>query len=331
MNLTKRKWAAVLIGLLTLLVSACGDSNNEIIIGQNGNNNQNPVLAGSYLGANTFIGQTAVLSLNVANDGSAAGTLTVTDLLQAQSLNINPGAYNVTGSVNLNTGSFALSGSFPGVGPFSIAGTLPTGNNQGTYTLIVNGQTFNGRIQNSNLGTPTPPPINGGNGESRLFASGVLSDFTFTPDNNYNGVNPPVDNGSTIGGALITGFDTENLVSITISEIEGNAVRSLVFGVVTQTGDIEVGETYPLILSEDGDGSLLSLSESVGTTIEAAWITEPGTSTGSVTVVAIDEEGVELDFNFDNVIPNSEVANNTAQGSFDVSGTVVADFAPVLP
>jgi hypothetical protein len=334
MKRENRGWTALIIGLLTFFVAACGDSNNfDDISGQRGNpGNQNPIFAGAYLGANNFVSQTAVLELDVANNGTATGTMTVSNLLQAQALEINPGVYDLTGTVNMSTGGFNLSGSFPGIGNFSIVGVLPVGNNQGSYTLTLNGQTFNGLIQNANLGTPTPPANGGNTGDQRIILGGTLSNFTFTPDGDYNGVNPPVDGGSVIGGAVVTGSDEENVVTISISETTVNGssvdVRSLVFGIVTHNGqELVVGETYPLVMNEDGDGSLLSLQSTTGTTVNAAWTSTPGTSAGTVTLVALDDEGVELDFNFTNIIPNSEVANNLAEGTFDISGTVVAEFA----
>lgn len=335
MTLNTRSWAALILGLLTLFVTSCGDSNGiDDISGQQGNpGGPNLTFPGAYLGANNLDpGQTAVLDLDVATNGQATGFLNVRDTVAAQTIDINPADYPISGSVNLTTGTFNLTGSFPGLGAFTILGTLPVGNNLGTYVLTVNGRTFNGNIQNANLGVPNPPGGGGGGGNQRLILGGEVLDFTFTPDGSYNGVEPPVDATSLIGGAVVTGSATQNLVTISLSEIEGSAVRGLVFGIVTQDGEaLVVGETYPLVATNTETGSVLSLSESVGTTVTEAWVATTGTSAGSVTLVALDDNGVEVDFNFTNVIPNSAVANNTAAGTFDISGTVVADFAPTLP
>lgn len=336
MKATKRTWAALLLGLLTLFVTACGDSNNfNDISGQQGNpggGGGGLIYPGNYLGANNFNGQTAVLNLIVNNNGQATATYTVSDLL-LQTIDINPGVYNLTGNVNLNTGTFNLSGTFPGVGPFTIAGTLPIGNNAASYVVTINGQTFNGTVQNASLGTPTPPANGGNNGDTALFFGGELSSFTFTPAGGYNGFNPPVDSGSLITGSLTQNSDTNNEVLISIAEINLGTTETtaLVFGVVTQDGEeLEVGQTYDLVQSAE-TGALLSLSTSIGADISEAWVSTPGTSTGSVTVVAITAAGVELDFDFDNVVPNSEVAGNEATGSFSVSGTVFAEYGPGLP
>ncbi len=337
MKTTKHKWAALLLGLLTLFVTACGDSNDYTqVSGQQGNpNNGGLIFPGNYLGANTFVGQIGELDLTVNNNGQASGTYTVEDALLLQTIDINPGVYNVVGTVNLTTGAFNLSGTFPGLGNFTIVGTLPVGGNVASYTVTVNGQTFTGNIQAASQGVPTPPPNGGGNndGDVALFFGGELSSFSFSPDGSYSGFNPPVDNGSLITGTITQNSDTNNQVLVTLSEINLGTTETtaLVFGVITQDGEeLVVGQTYDLIESEE-TGALLSLSTSIGTDISEAWVATPGTSTGTVTVVAITAAGVELDFDFDNVVPNSEVAGNEAAGSFSVSGTVFANYSPNLP
>lgn len=340
MKTTKHRWAAILLGLLTLFVSACGDSNDfNQVSGQQGNPNNggggNLVFVGDYLGANNFNGQIGELDLTVNSNGQASGTYTVEDTLLLQTIDINPGVYNVAGSVNLTTGSFNLSGTFPGLGNFTIAGNLPVGGNVGSYTVTVNGQTFTGNIQAASQGVPTPPPNGGGNnnGDAALFFGGNLSNFSFNPGGGYNGFNPPVDNGSLISGTITQNSNTNNQVLITLSEINlaTTETTALVFGVITQDGEeLVVGQTYDLVDSVE-TGALLSLSTSIGSSISEAWVATPGTSSGTVTVVAITAAGVELDFDFDNVVPNSEVSGNQATGSFSVSGTVFANYAPTLP
>lgn len=369
MSLSHRSWMKLLLGLLVLLVAACGDSNDiNNISGQQGNVPVR-VFTGPFLGANNLGARTATLNLNVANTGAATGTVTVAGV-NAQAIEINPGVYDIAGLVDLTTGAMNLTGNFPGVGPFTINGTLPVGNNQGGYTMNVNGQTFAGTIQNASLGVPTPP--GGGNttggttgnttggttgnttggttgnttghttghttggttgGEQHLIRSGTLSNFSFQPGAGYNGVNPPVSASSTITGAVTHGSATENLVAITISDITISAqprVRTLVFGVTLHNGqDLEVGKTYNLVSNANDGGALLSLSEGVGTQIDAAWAATAGSTTGTVTIVSLTETGVKLNFDFSNVIVNSEVANNTAAGTFSVSGTVDAPFAPM--
>lgn len=337
MSISKRHWGGLVLALLTLLVTACGDSNSfNSISGQPGNPGPvAPVFPGSYLGAaNLGALQTSVLDLDVANDGTATGTFTVSDRpVMAQAFTIANGIYNVVGQVDLAGGTFSLTGTIPGLGNFSITGTLPVGNALGSYVVTINGQTFNGNIQNSSLGVPTPPNQGGGNqdGDSRVLLGGVLSDFVFTPDGAYNGVNPPVGPTSIITGAVLTNSDAENLVTISISEPAGTQIRALVFGIVLQDGQqLQVGQSYTIVDSADRNGALLSLSESTGPTVDRGWVATQG-STGTVTILSLDDEGIEIAFDVQNVIPNTGVAGNPATGSFAVSGTVTADFAPLLP
>jgi hypothetical protein len=328
--------------LLTLFIAACGDSNDfQEVSGQRGNSNQNLAFVGSWLGANNLgAGQSATLSMTVANSGQATGSLTVDQpLVSNQAVTIPTGTYPLSGTVNLATGAFSLSGTLTGLGPISISGQLPIGNSQGAYSITINGQTFSGVIQNADLGTPTPPSNDDDDdddddddsGNSHLILGGTLSNFVFTPDGSYNGANPPVDESSLITGAVVTGSAEENAVTIAISETtigsQGAQVTALAFGVVTHDGEpLEVGHTYPLVSTEDGDGSVVSLSDTTGTTITSDWISTEDT-TGSVTITALTDDEVELDFTFTGVAPNPEVEGNESEGTFSTSGHVSADFA----
>lgn len=327
---------AILLALATFFVSACGSSSNDDlnqISGQQGNAGQgNLSYVGRFLGANNlFNGQTSVLDLTTSTSGSATGTLTVSTVpVRGQGVT-TPGTYPVSGSVNLANGFFQVSGTITGVGPFAIEGTLPVGTAQGSYTLSINGQTFAGVIQNSNLGTPTPPNNNNPTGD--LITSGTLSSFIFAPDGSYNGVNPPVSNSDRFGGAVGTGQNDINsaTIAVTNSTVSGTTVNLRAFVVSVNLPDGEeltVGETYPLA-GTNGRGAVISLSESTGTTVNRAWAPTAST-TGSVTITSLTDTAIEMDFDFSNVGPNSEVANNTATGSFDTSGHLVGNFAARL-
>lgn len=366
-----------LIALLIFFVAACGDSRDVNVISgqQGGGQNQRPFV-GQFLGANTLGGgQTAILDITVGNDGGATGTVAVAGPnVPAQAVTIAPGVYDVTGTVDPATGAFNMSGNFPGVGPLGISGQLPTGTNQGTYQMTVNGQSFSGVVQSASQGVPNPPSgggatsggtggttstgggssgtgtggttstggttgtsstggtTGGAGGTQRLIQGGTLAPFTFSPDGAYNGVNPPVSGSSLITGAVITGSSTDNSINIAVNETAvsaaGASIRALVIGVVAHNGEaLVVGKTYPLASSGTASGSLISLSESTGTTVTRAWAPTSGT-TGSVTIVRLTATQVELSFTFNGVGPNSEVSGNTAAGGFSTSGTVVGNLAP---
>ena len=308
-------------------VSACGSSNNDEFVVSNPGN---PALVGRYLGANDLSGsQSANLDLTVAADGTATGTWTVVDPVTAQT--INPGIYSVFGGVNLATGTFSVSGNIPGVDNFSIAGTLPTAGNTASYTVTINGQTFTGVIQPSAQGQPNPPGGGGtgGGGNSQLIQGGTLSNFVFTPDNDYNGDNPPIDGESGIAGAVGEGADGSESASIVISDIFlTNPVQTRTFAisiVVPDGEDLEVGTVYPLA-DNNGRGVIIALTDSEGVEAVEGWSLTAST-TGSATITALTDESITIEFTFSNVGPNSEITNNPATGTFNTSGTVVGNFA----
>ncbi|MCA9781217.1 MAG: hypothetical protein KC800_31065, partial [Candidatus Eremiobacteraeota bacterium] len=243
---------------------------------------------------------------------------------------INPGIYSVFGGVNLATGTFSLSGNIPGVGNFSIAGTLPTAGNTASYTVTINGQTFTGVIQPSAQGQPNPPSGGGtGGGNSQLIQGGTLSNFVFTPDNDYNGDNPPIDAESGIAGAVGEGADGSESASIIISDIFlTNPVQTRTFAisiVVPDGEDLEVGTAYPLA-DANGRGVIIALTDSEGVEAVEGWSLTAST-TGSATITALTDESITIEFTFSNVGPNSEITNNPATGTFNTSGTVVGNFA----
>lgn len=346
MRSSKRMWRGLILSLFAFFVAACGDSNNfDVISGQQGS----PVPGGGGGGGQTYVGrylgaanieadQTSVLDLNVAANGAATGTLTVSDIVRTQSIDLNPGVYDLTGSVNLTTGAFNLNGAFPGVGPFSITGTLPTGNNQSSYTVTINGQTFNGTIQNASLGVPTAPNSGGGNGggadiDERLISGGRVRKAISTYGGDFNG-SDIIPNSATAltTGVYRNGSEEDNTLTIAITDtaISGADAfaNSLVVSIVTHDGEeLEVGKTYPLVTNADDAGALLSLTRSNGPNILSGWVSTPGTSTGSAKIVSLTDTEVVLEFEFKNIIPNSEVQGNQATGPFDLEGTLEGKFA----
>lgn len=321
---------ALSVALLALFVVACGNSSDTVSVGTNnggfGNGNQNNFV-GSYLGANDLNGgQTSDLSLNVDAGGSATGQLTVN---QPTAQTITPGTYAVGGTVSLTTGTFQLVGEIPGLGSFSIAGTLPTGNNLSTYTITIDGQTYQGNIQNADLGTPNTP--NNTPGESNLISGGTLSNFNFNPDGTYNGVNPPITGQAIISGAVGEGQGGVEAATLVLTEtvLQGDipVIRTFIVSIVVPDGqDLQVGQAYSVADSPDGPGAVIALTEAVGTQANSGWSIIPGT-TGQATITALDSNSITVDFDFNTVGPNSEIQNNQAEGIFNTSGLIVGNFA----
>ncbi|CAN0412310.1 unnamed protein product, partial [Phaeothamnion confervicola] len=164
---------------------------------------------------------------------------------------------------------------------------------------------------------------------SHFVTSGTLSSFVFNPDGNYNGTNPPVDGNSLVAGTVVTGSTNNNQVTLGVSftQISGNSVhiRTLAIGVVTHGNALVVGQSYPLVVTQGGDGSAVSLSETTGTNIDKAW-TIASSTTGSATVTSLTSNSVGLDFTFTNVGPNTAAATSTATGTFSTSGHITGNF-----
>jgi hypothetical protein len=329
------KFGLALLGTLALFTAACGSGGSTV-----GGVPGGPVaavnpFAGQFLGTNPLNGgQTGAVDLQVDSLGRVTGVFrVVAPPAPPAGILLPAGSYIVSGNVNFQTGVFSLTGSLPGVGDFTLTGTLPTGTNQGSYLLTIGGESFPGVIQNASLGVPNPNPNPGPgggtqDGVNRLVGGGTLSGFTFTPSGGYNGVNPPVSGSSLIGGAVRDGSNSNNTATISISQsqIVGTSVtiRALVVGVVTGASPLTVGQTYPLATTPTGQGSIISLSETTGTTIDKAWA-PTANSAGNVTITSLTDTAIELDFEFTNLGPNS-ADPGAAVGGFDTAGHVLGNF-----
>ena len=187
----------------------------------------------------------------------------------------------------------------------------------------------------------------GGNTTSaftRLIGSGTVTNFTFTPSGDYNGPQGPVSGGALFGGAFVANSTTaspRNSVSMSRSDssFTGNVpnlttrVIALVVSAVAPVNEnVPVNTTIPLATSNTTLGSIVSLSDSVtntsGTNITQAWA-PTGATTGNFTVLAVNSTSIEIQFEFNNVGPNTEVAGNGAVGTFNVTGQWTGNFVNV--
>lgn len=348
MRTTNRTWLGLVVGVLALFLAACGSSNDiNQVSGQQGLPGQPGLYVGDYLGAANLGGaQTSLLSLDVANNGVATGTLTVTGL-QAQTA-APVGTYDVQGSVDLNTGAFTVNGNIPAVGPFSINGVLPaTATGQGNYTLTVGNQTFNGVIQDASLGSPQPPSDGEGDDANRRLINGGQVTLNFVPGDGYNGHTPDPATGQ-LAGAVVTNSSTANIAMIALLNptlVGSQAVlNGITFGIITRDGEpLEVGKTYSLTtlenttalmaggrLNQTGTPDLGSVEAITSLQSNPNWVVVPGQSQGTATITELTSSGISMNFEFSNVVPNPQVPDNTAAGSFSASGSVTAQFAPVV-
>ncbi len=320
------KYRGILLLVFSLLFFvSCGDSSEDFAF----NNNQNQQFR--YLGANSFNnGQNGTLDFTVFGNGSASGTFQVANDINPQTT-ATPGSYPVSGTASLASNSFSLSGTIPGFGNFIITGILPQGSNQTAYTItFANNVAFQGVLQSASLGVPSVPG-NGG-GTSQLISGGTVNnlEFQFSPE--YNGDEPPVDAQSVISGAFGEGADGQQSLTITLSETVAigppTQINLLTVSIVDPSGaDLVVNQAYPVSVNDTDAGSTATLSEVVGVNTEKGWVTLGQTTTGTATITALSDTQVTVEFNFDNLVVNSEVTNNMATGSFDLIGSITGNFA----
>lgn len=316
-------------GILLLVFSlfffaSCGDSGEDFAL----NNNQNQQFR--YLGANSFNnGQNSTLDFTVFGNGSATGSIQVANDVNPQTT-ATPGSYPVSGTASLAGNSFSLSGTIPGFGNFVITGILPQGTNQTAYTItFANNVAFQGVLQAASLGVPTVPG-NGGDTD-RLIQGGTVNNLEFQFSNDYNGDEPPVDSQSVISGAFGEGQDGQQSLTITLSETAAVGppvqLNLLTVSIIDPSGaDLVVNQAYPVSVNDTDAGSIATLSEVVGADTEKSWVTLGQTTTGTATITALSDTQVTVEFNFDNLVVNSEVTNNMATGSFDLIGSVTGNF-----
>ena len=314
----RRACTAALITSLAFFTAACGSDDSNVYGGFS--QNQVNQFAGTYAGRGALSnGQTGTLNLTVGPDGKVTGTFVVANPVMAlATFSVATGSYAVSGSVDPSTGAFTVSGTVPDFGSFSITGVLPRNGVGGSYVVTLNGQTFTGAIQAGS----TPPNNNPGSGTTRPILSGTLSSFVFT-GTGFNGVNPPLTS-PLVTGELTTGTSDNNHLAIALAQLGTSATnfRTLSFAVVTHGNDLTTG-TYNILQNSNDNGFSVSLSDTTGITINAAWA-QTASTTGTFTITSISDTQLVADYSVSGVGPNS-VTPGSAAGTFASSGHIVAN------
>lgn len=144
-----------------------------------------------------------------------------------------------------------------------------------------------------------------------VISNGVITSLVFTPMGGYNGTNPPVSTGSTVGGSVNVDSEDNNNLDLTLSEGD----RTLRLGVLSGSDPLVTGLLYDL-----GLGAFLNLQDlSVGSRTWGA----TGLSSVGITIVNLDDAAIEVDFQLTAVQPDS------GAGTFDISGHLTADLTPL--
>ncbi|MBC8140983.1 MAG: hypothetical protein H7Y38_06025 [Armatimonadetes bacterium] len=146
------------------------------LVGCGGDDNNDNDLPGSGIGTGTTSvfagrktstvalsgGRTGTLDFTVDNASRCTGTLTVSGgtATTRQAFSFMAGTYSISGTVDPVTGAFNLTGTIPGSGGFTIAGTLPspTTGAGGAYTLMANGETYSSNFSPVAIPSPTATP-----------------------------------------------------------------------------------------------------------------------------------------------------------------------------
>jgi hypothetical protein len=173
-----------------------------------------------------------------------------------------------------------------------------------------------------------------GNGTSNRLISGGTYSYTITPDAGFNGATVPVGNDGIVGGVYSSNSTSSTLAiqtaAVTLSQLV--QTRSLVIGIVDSTGPLQAGHTYPVVATEGQPGSFFSnaLAEApigaVGV-VKFNWVTAAA-ATGNATVTSLNNVGINVTYEYGNLVPNPAVANNQSTGNMSISGQFSGTFGP---
>ncbi len=240
--------------------------------------------AGSYDADFTLDGDRAgALSLTVASDGSASGTLIVSTpprmvpSTEAE-FSFTAGTIQISGEVN-GDGSFSLTGTDPNSGSFTVTGNLPAnGSGTGTVTITAGGMQYHAEIS-----------VHQGGGTGSL----KFSDVTAGINSADFGASP----------YIIISHLSGNYSIVAIPSAQDNS-RSFVLNI-----DSSVVE---------GDSVDLSTASSVGITYRDTTSNDVDWNpvSGILKIVKLSPTSIELEFK------GIEFTSDDASGSFEVNGTL---------
>lgn len=123
------------------------------------------------------------------------------------------------------------------------------------------------------------------------------------------------------------GENGEQSLTITLSDtVVGPpvSINLLTVTIVDRSGaDLVPNQPYEVLVNDVDPGSVATLTE---TGDKKSWVSEGLTSTGTATITQLTDTQVTVEFDFDNLIVNSEFEDNAAQGSFDLIGSITGNF-----
>lgn len=221
---------------------------------------------GRYTGhADVGDGESATIQFQVNSDGQATGTLSVATgsaFGQRSAIRLEIPLVNLTGSVDLDSGAYHLTGSVSGPEgpvPIDVSGVLPDrAAGVGTLALEIGSEAFTGMVASGN-GLPTPtrtspagsptPTATATPGSLPTEEPGCEGGLLSTTFSNVSGTNSYVE----LGGTLVVGPVRVTLIPQTFGGgstpchlMAGDLIRRFQWAIIDIGGGVHVGGSYEL-------------------------------------------------------------------------------------
>lgn len=264
-------------------------------------------------------GQSGTLNLTTTST-TASGTLIVQPRAAQQAtrnftFTLPAGTYNTSGTFTPPR-DFAVNGAFPApVGAFSIAGSIPSGTQNGVFTVTANGQSVSGTIpavpatgatptpRPGTTPAPNPTPVPTGGGHLTVTFSNATINASSAPFDSA-GVGAVV--GSTAGNFSSSyQVSNRNFNVVVLNTLAGGNYQPLTVG--QQLGFNASGIGFP------GKAQIIYTAV-IGTTT-GQWSARSGT----LTITAITSSAISYRLN--NVRFDPGLVNQAGTGSFTLNGT----------
>ncbi len=211
------------------------------------------------------------------------------------------------------------------------AANLSFGNTNATGT----GGTATGTAGSGTGGTVAGGGTGGNNGTTNRIINGGTFSYSITPAGAFNGQTVPVGSDGLVSGVHSTNTTSSSLaIGTSAVSLSGSVLqtKNLVLGIVDETGPLQVDHTYNVVAIEGLPGSFFSNSLAEGaigavSIVKSNWVTAAA-ATGNATVTSLNSVGINVTYQFGNMIPNPEVANNQSTGTMSISGQFSGTFGP---
>lgn len=153
------------------------------------------------------------------------------------------------------------------------------------------------------------------------FRRASLNEFEFTAREGYNGVDPPVGERVSVWGSFGPQATGGEFLRVDIQETQGDLSRTLHLSITDQRG-LRAGYKYQVGPLQDSLRSFVTLYERTPSGETQRWQVS-GETQGFALITSMDDQQIELTFQFFKVERRPEKDMGNAEGSFDVSGELL--------